>query len=264
MAAFIIAVLAMGPLLADTGCPTGCNNPCYSADSIANSASSIADFYAPNTFISIYGQNLAYVTKAMTQEDIAGGILPTALIGTGVRVLINGVPANIWYVSPTLVNVLVPNYLVAGPAIVQLERQGCAGPPIAITLGETAPSLFQTDAITVLGTHGDYSLITASAPAQPGEEIVLYATGLGATVPAAIPNQVWPAPAVLAAASGFQVLLNGVAIDSKYIDYAGAMPDYAGLYQINVTMPPDAPANPEVRIGTGGVISPPGRVLPVQ
>ena len=263
MAAFLIAVLAIGPLLADTGCPTGCNNPCYAADSIANSAAGIANFYAPNTFISIYGQNLAYTTKSITSEDIRAGILPWVLIGTGVSVLINGVPANIWYVSPALVNVLVPNYLAAGPVTVQVLRDGCAGPPIAITLGATAPSLFQIDATTVLGTHGDYSLITASAPGQPGEEIVLYATGLGITIPAAIPNEVLPAPAILKA-TDFQVFLNGVAVDPKYVDYVGAMPDYAGLYQINVTLPPDAPANPEVRIATGTVISPPGRVLPVQ
>ncbi len=48
------------------------------------------------------------------------------------------------------------------------------------------------------------------------------------------------------------MLLNGVAVDPGLVSYAGATPDCAGLYQINVRLPEDAPANPEVRIGTGG------------
>src|SRR6202012_259181 len=105
--------LVLGPLVADS---SGSSAPVYTADSIANTASNVANFYAPNTFITIYGENLAFVTKAMTAEDISGGILPTVLIGTGVRVLVNQIAANIWYVSPTQVNILVPTILIAGPA----------------------------------------------------------------------------------------------------------------------------------------------------
>jgi len=260
-ALILLAALALGPLLADTSGPNGA--PTYTADSIANTASSIAGFYAPDTFISIYGQNLAYVTKAITQNDIAAGTLPTALIGTGVRVLINQIAADMWYVSPTLVNLLIPASLVAGPAIIQLEVDGIAGPAIAITLGAAAPSMFQVDATTVLGTHGDGSLVTATAPARRGEEIAIYATGLGPTVPAAIPNQV-PLVAARLAAKDFQVLLNGVAVDPSKIDYAGVTPGYAGLFQINLTLPDDAPSNPEIRVGSGGILSPPGRFVLVQ
>ncbi len=260
-AVFLLAALALGPLLADTSGPNGA--PSYTADSIANTASSIAGFYAPDTFISIYGKNLAYVTKAISPNDIAAGTLPTALIGTGVRVLINQIAADIWYVSPTLVNLLIPSSLVAGPAIVQLEVNGIAGPPIAITLGTAAPSMFQMDAATVLAIHGDGSLITATAPGRRGEEIVIFATGLGPTVPAAVPNQV-PQTAARLAAKDFQVFLNGVAVDPVRINYAGVTPGYAGLFQINVTIPADAPSNPEIRMGSGGILSPPGRFVLVQ
>jgi uncharacterized protein (TIGR03437 family) len=237
--------------------------PSYTAAGIANTASAIAGFYAPDMFISIYGANLSYVTEAITQADLAAGILPTALIGTGVRVLINQIAADIWYVSPTLVNLLVPTSLVAGPAVVQLEVDGIAGPPITIMLGATAPSLFQLDATDVLGTHLNGSIITAAAPAQPGEWIVLYATGLGPTVPAAVPNQV-PQTAARLASSDFQVVLNGVAVDPSRVAYAGVTPGYAGLFQINVRIPDDAPANPEIRVGSSAVLSVAGRHLFVQ
>ena len=123
---------------------SGNSAPFYTADSIANSAASIANFYAPNTFITIYGQNLAFVTQAISPGDINGDTLPTVLIGTGVRVLVNQISADIYYVSPTQVNILVPTNLIAGGATVQLEVNGVAGPAVSITLGATAPVCFRS------------------------------------------------------------------------------------------------------------------------
>ena len=241
----------------------GSNAPYYIEASIANSAASIPDFYAPNTFITIYGVNLAYVTKAMTADDLSGSMLPTALIGTGVRVLINQISAYIYYVSPSQINLLIPTLLIAGPATVQVEVNGLAGPAVTIMLGATAPTLFELDSATVLATHLNGSMVTADAPAHAGEVIVLYATGLGPTVPAAIPNQI-PTSLAVIAARDFQVQLNGVAVDRGQVLYAGVVPGYAGLYQINLRVPGDAPRNPEVRVGTNGRMSPAGLYLPVQ
>lgn len=260
-AALFMAALVLGPLVADS---SGNSAPFYTADSIANTAASVANFYAPNTFVTIYGQNLAFVTEAISAEDMNGGTLPTALIGTGVRVLVNQIAADIYYVSPTQVNLLVPTILISGAATVQLEVNGLAGPAVTITLGATAPSLFQIDAVTVLATHADGSLITAGSPAHGGEEIVLWASGLGPTTPPAIPNQVPQMAAPLAAISQFQVLLNGAAVDHQNIAYAGAVPGYAGLFQVNVTLPPDAPQNPEIRVATADATSPAQRYLPLQ
>lgn len=256
-----MAALVIGPLVAGS---SDSSAPLYTADSIANTAANVANFYAPNTFVTIYGENLAYVTAAISAEDINGDELPTVLIGTGVRVNVNQISADIYYVSPGQVNILLPSNLIAGPATVQLEVNGIAGPAVAITLGATAPALFQIDASTVLGTHGDGSLITAAAPAHAGEEIVLWATGLGPTAPAAIPNELPETAAPLAAMGQFQVLLNGVAVDSRNVAYAGAVPGYAGLFQINVTLPTDTPQNPEVRVATADATSVAQRYLPVQ
>lgn len=240
--------------------------PYYTAASIANSAASVAGLYAPNTFVTIYGANLAFVTVAISADDIRGGMLPTSLIGTGVTVLINNLGAAIYYVSPGQINVLIPAgiCLAACPATLQLEVDGQAGPAVNIMLGATAPAMFQTDAATVLATHADYSLITAAAPAQPGEEIVLYASGLGPTIPPAIANQLPETAAPLAAGMNFQVMLNGSPVDPRDIAYAGAAPGFAGLFQINLILPADTPPNPEIRIGTSALMSPPSRFLPVQ
>ncbi len=240
------------------------SGPYYTAASIANTAASVTGLYAPNTFVTIYGQNLAYTTRALTANDIGGGILPTVLGTTGLRVLINGIPANIYYVSPTQVNFLVPTSLIAGPVTMQLVVDSLAGPAIPMMLGNAAPSFFQTDATNVLAVHLDNSVITPKSPAHAGEVIVLYASGLGPTIPAAVPNQIPQQAATVNPMSSFSLMLNGVAVDAHKILYAGVVPTFAGLYQINVRLPGDAPPNPEIRVAYSGTMSPAGRVLPLQ
>jgi uncharacterized protein (TIGR03437 family) len=238
----------------------------YTADSLASSAANVAGYYALNSFLTIYGQNLAYVTRAITAADIHSGQLPIALAGTEVEVFINHLPADVYYVSPGQVNVLIPPTVLAatGPATVQLENQGLYGPPIKITLATAAPVLFQSDATTVVATHGNGPLVTPSAPAHAGEVVILYATGLGPTAPAVIAHELPQAAAWIVNRAGFEVVLNGVAIDPRLILYAGVTPGFAGLYQINMYLPADCPPNPEIRIGYGAALSPPSRVLPVQ
>lgn len=263
MTAFaVLAVLASG--LFQAGASGSGGSPYYTADSIANSAAGVAGLYAPNTFVTIYGQNLAYTTRALQASDISNGTLPTVLGGTGVRVLINNIPANIYYVSPGQVNLLVPTSLIAGPVTLQLVVDALAGPAIPITLGAAAPSLFQSDATTVLGVHLDNSLITAASPAARGEVVVLYASGAGPTDPAAIANQIPQQAASVTPLSSFTLLLNGSAVDPRQILYAGVTPAFAGLFQINLRIPADAPSNPEIRIGYAGTMSPAGRILPLQ
>ena len=135
----ILAALAAGPLLAAGPVP---GVPFYTADSITNSAAAVAGSYAPNTFVTISGLNLAYTTRAIASSDIAANTLPTALGGTGVRVLINALPAYLWYVSPTQVYLLIPSFLTPGAATIQLEVNGVAGPAVQILLNATAPGLF--------------------------------------------------------------------------------------------------------------------------
>jgi uncharacterized protein (TIGR03437 family) len=238
--------------------------PFYTADGVANSAANVAGYYAPNSFLSIYGKNLAYVTKPIGSDDVRNGQLPTVLTGTGVRVLINQIPGNIYYVSPGQVNVLIPPLLVAGPATVQLINSGLAGPPISISLAAAAPVLFQSDAITATATHGNGPPITQLLPAARGEIVVLYATGLGATLPAAIPNAIPQIAAAITDRAEFRVLLNGVDVDPRSILYAGVTPGFAGLFQINLQLPDDAPANPQIQIGYGAQLSPSGVILPLQ
>jgi uncharacterized protein (TIGR03437 family) len=249
----LISVAIQNGCPADPGCP-----PYYTAASIANTAASVAGLYAPNTFVSIYGLNLSAGTTALS-----GNGLSARLPGADVIVLVAGLLADLWYASPGLVNLLIPNQLTAGPVILQLEVDGVAGPPIQILLGNVAPAMFQADAATVLAAHLSGQIVSAASPAQPGELVVLYAAGLGPTLPPAMPNEV-PLVAAPLTTPGFQVWLNGTAVDPSDIPYAGVTPGYAGLYQVNLRLPAQTPSNPEIRIGWTGQMSPAQVFLPVQ
>src|SRR5207248_11462821 len=87
--------------------------------------------------------------------------------------------------SPSHLNFPPPPTLGPGRATVQLLRDGLAGPTVSIDLAPTAPTFFQSDEKTVVATHADYSLVTASAPSHRGETIVLWGGGLGPTSPGA-------------------------------------------------------------------------------
>lgn len=238
--------------------------PIYSAASLVNSADNQSGWLAPNAIATLYGKNLAYNTATIAPTDIRGGVLPTVLPSTGVRILVNGLPGNPFYVSPTQINFLVPPNLLPGPATVQLVIDGLAGPPISVQLGPAAPALFQLDPQNVIATRADWSLITPGAPAKPGDVIVLYATGLGQTVPPVGYGELPTGAATLTQSPSFQALLDGVALDPGAIAYAGLTPGCAGLYQINLTLPGSTGPNPEIRISIGDSVSISGVHLPVS
>ena len=98
----LAALVSALPLAADDAACV-INMPCYSTAGVVNSASYATGWFAPNTFVSIFGRNLAYVTANGTpgSED------PTGLFG-GVKVLVNTQGAFISYISPNQVNFVLP------------------------------------------------------------------------------------------------------------------------------------------------------------
>ena len=233
----------------------------YSAASIVNAASYSAGSLAPNAIASIYGVNLSFSTEVLTPATMSGGGLPMQL--GGVAVYIGGYEAGLYYVSPLQINLLVPSVILPGIYPVVVVRDGFAGPSVLITLNLTGPALFADGSGNAIAQHLDGTLVSVSSPATPGEWVVLYAEGLGRTVPDAdmyLPSYV-AAPIVNLAQ--FSLQLNGVAVPSSAIYYAGITPGLAGLYQINVQLPADAPPTPQIRISIGTAVSAGQTQLPI-
>ena len=239
--------------------------PSYTASDVINSATGESGVLAPNSFATLRGTGLANTTRGLTDDDIRGGLLPTVLSGTGVRVLVGGFPAYIHYVSPTEVNFLIPSNLVPGPTNVQLVLDGRAGPSVKITLSEIAPGLFPVDeSKSVVAAHSDGQRITEENPARPGEVIILYANGMGPTTPSIVNGHVPTKPARIKHAPDLRVWIKGEMIDQSQIEYAGIAPYLAGLYQITLMLPEYCPDDPEVRIELPGIMSPEGTKIWVR
>src|SRR4051812_47056135 len=74
----------------------------YSAASIVNAATQTANALAPNTIATVYGQNLATEAYGVNPGDLTGGTMPITL--RGVSVLVRGIQASMFYVSPGQIN----------------------------------------------------------------------------------------------------------------------------------------------------------------
>ena len=257
---FCCGVAALAQVL-----PPPAGFPTYSASTLVNSADGLPGALASNTIATVYGHNLSTTTATLTAADLsASGTMPTRLPGSDTRVFVGSMEATPYYISPTQINFLVPPGFLSGTTTFSVVSQNRAGPLLTLVLLNTAPALFLLDAQTVVATHTDGSVVTATKPARPGEIAILYATGLGETSPPVEPGQIPTAAAPLVNGSDFQVLLDGQPVPREDVLYAGVAPFFAGLYQINLRLPAGTGLNPEIRIGCGGQISPAQIHLTVQ
>ena len=198
-----------------------------------------------NSWFTISGTNLASSSRTWTSAELAGGKLPTSLDGTGVTV--NGKPAYIYYISPTQINALSPADDSQGPVEVKVTSNGLSSGAVTAQLNALSPAFFTFDGAYLAATHADNGLLgkaglfasapTATTPAKPGETIILYGTGFGATNPAITAGQLTDKLASLSVQP--VITIGGV---EAAVAFAGLVPPYAGLYQFNVVVP-DSLAN---------------------
>jgi uncharacterized protein (TIGR03437 family) len=234
-------------------------NPLYSADSIVNGANFAPGPLAPNSIATIFGTDLAWWQEGLTAENTAAGFLPNHL--ADVRVYVANYVAPLIYVCPTQINFLIPGNLRTGPVTVRVARQGVTGPEVSVTLVSAVPQFFQTQDGYVIAQHADYSLITPDHPALAGEIIVVYATGLGMTRPNPGTGEIPSYPGLMAALDQLRVSVAGDVLAPDRILYAGLTPGFAGLYQINLILPPTLGADPEIRAAVGDQAGPAGLKL---
>jgi uncharacterized protein (TIGR03437 family) len=237
--------------------------PTYTAASVVNASDYTTGPFAPNSVLSVFGTNLSWSTQTLRSSDIANSTLPTQL--ANVAVYVDNWPAPLLYVSATQVNFLVPGNEISGDVPVRVVREGVTGPVVTISLADASPALFPLGNGYIIATHGaDGSLITADSPAQGGEIIVVYATGLGRTEPNPSPGQIPMNPATIEGYSSLSVFLDGAPLPWYLIKYAGVTPGSVGLYQINIELPKPVDPDPQIMVTIGSQSSPLGLQLAVQ
>ena len=236
--------------------------PIVSATNVVNGAS-FQPAIAPNTWVTITGGNLSGTTRLWNDGDFVQGALPTDV--DSVSVTVNGTYVYVNYVSPGQLNVLLPVGLASGQAQLQTYNFGLASAAVTVQVQDVAPAFFmQSDGKHIVATHADGSLIgpagtTGATPAAPGETIVLYGTGFGVTNPAAPEGKLITTPLPLATLP--TITIDGIA--SGPPAFAGLT--YAGLFQINVTIPAStASGDVQVVAVVGSTSSPSPAVITVQ
>jgi uncharacterized protein (TIGR03437 family) len=200
---------------------------------------------APGSFIEIYGSNLAgEISRGWADRDFIANNAPTSL--EGVSVTVDGRATFVNYVSPTQVNVQLPAGIRTGGVVpVVLTSNGQASAPAMIEIktqsaGILAPASFKIeDKQFAAALHSDFSFVTKTSPAMPGEQIVFYGIGFGVVNPASVAIAGRRVSSVNALAAPVQFKFGGTA---GQIAFAGLVQSFVGLYQFNVVVPSNTPA----------------------
>jgi uncharacterized protein (TIGR03437 family) len=217
---------AMNGSLSTTGVfldPTGIVN--------AGSSAPFTASIAPGELLNLYGANLA------SGIQVASSIpFPTTL--GNVQVMVNNIPAPIYYVYPTVLAVIVPYGVTGSIAKVQVFNNNVASNTVTAWISKTAPGVL-TQSANGLGygdvVHLDGTNVNAKNPAQIGETVSVYLTGLGAVSPTIADGAAGPTnPLSITPTGTIAAYIGGVAAT---VGYAGLAPQLAGLYQINLTVP---------------------------
>lgn len=246
--------------------PAASNVPSISANGILNAAG-FQNTIAAGSWVAIEGSNLSSTTRLWTDADFVNGALPTQL--DGVKVTINGKPAFVEYVSPELVNVQAPSDTATGLVPVQVTNSNGTSQTVMANLQTVAPAIFLWNQKYAATTRPDYSLVgppnlfsgVTTTPAKPGDVIVFWGTGFGITTPAVAAGQNTPADQLYNTSNPVTVLIGSLQAE---VLAAVLTPGNAGLYQIAVRVPANAPAGDLPVIGQiNGVQTPSGVLLTV-
>lgn len=228
------------------------------APQVANGASFAAGPVAPGEIVSIFGANLG------PAAGVSGGLSADGRLDTsvsGVTVQFDETPAPLFYVRSDQINAQVP-YATAGRQVTQVKvlYQGAPSSVASVPVAPTAPALFVNpdDRTRALVINPNGKVNSVADPAQPGDVVVLYATGEGQTDPPGVDGKPADAPYPHPAAP-VELKIDGQNAD---ILYAGAAPGFAGLMQVNARVPANIVGSGLVsaQLFVGGVSSPSAKI----
>ena len=223
--------------------------PTLTANSTVNAASLSQGAIAPGMIVAISGANFATSVQSASTMP-----LPTVLGNTSIT--FNGVAAPLFSVSASQIYAQAPFNLPAGVASIQVSQGSALSAAQTVNVAAASPGIFIVDraisAAAVLHA-ADYSLVTSSSPARPGEYLLIYCTGLGAVGTSVASGAMAPS---VPPDSTVQPPTVSIANLSANVTFAGLAPGFVGLYQINVQAPAGLPTgNQPVQTVTFGVVS---------
>ncbi len=235
-------------------------------DGAALNAASFDTAISPGSYMIVVGAALSDVT-----DQAAIAVLPPALdeVSVSFDVPLAGisVPGYISYVSAKQINLQVPWELQGQTSALMKVRVGeSVSSVITVPLAAYSPSFFEftePGSTVAFADARDLSsnVIGSNNPAQRGQMIQLYVNGLGPVNNQ--PESGVPSPLQPQAETTTNPVITIAGIQAD-VGFSGLTPGISGMYQINVTVPADAPTGVQpVTISIGGVTSKTSH-LPIQ
>jgi uncharacterized protein (TIGR03437 family) len=202
-------------------------SPAIAPGGVVNAASYQPGPVAPGSYITIFGQNLAQTIATAPSYP-----LPKTLAGSSLT--IDGVPAPLYYASPTQIDAQVPFETALGTATAILTVGSTPLPAISFTVQATAPGLF-----------------TSAATASAGSVITVYGTGQG-MVATPIADGAAAADSPVGITAPVAATLGGQPVQ---VSSAGLAPRVAGVFEVSIQIPNLPPGDYPLIVTIGNVPS---------
>jgi len=195
----------------------------------------------------------------------AGALILGANFGsssTGVTISVGGQPAYINAVTSTVISVQLPFDAPTGATTVIVTVGGVPSSPFALTLNTYAPTFLtfnQTASGAVHAGDSNGNQPTSTTPANPGDVVFIYATGLGPTNPAI------PAGKSASGANTSTLPTLTVGGQPATVTASVTVGNLPGFYRVTFTVPAGVQGDAPLVLTIGGVsTNPPSPVtLPV-
>ena len=244
----------LAPALAATLCVAAAQEPQTTVRGVLNGVTmqSAPATVARGGIVAVTGADLASAEAAA-----AGTPLPLALGEPPVEILINGVPAPLFFVSPGQINAQVPWEVEPGWAEVTVRRGGTDSAAMPVVVVDANPNLFTHEGtssliaqepatpasgraapLSVGGPGGPRSaegaVLGANAVFEPGQTITIFGAGIGETDPPLATGMAGPDGAGSVPVEAQRAFIGGL---PAAVSSVRASEEIVGLYEMDVTLP---------------------------
>jgi uncharacterized protein (TIGR03437 family) len=221
---------------------------------------------APGTITQVYGSGFA-------PANVSTGPAPLPITFNNTFALIGPTQAPLYFLSNGQVNIQIPYEATASQQLpIVLSVNNALTLPLTLGIVPTAPGVLSDDdgptppdvqnkAHLIAQHTADGSAVTSASPAKPGEYVVMYLVGMGATNPSVASGAETPLSPF-----SYVTMQPTVTVGSQTsnIYFAGLTPTFVGLYQIDFQVPPGSKSGElEVDVTQNGVAANP-TFLPVS
>jgi uncharacterized protein (TIGR03437 family) len=221
---------------------------------------------SPGTIAQVYGTGLG-------TSPVSTGAAPLPTTFDNTFALVGPSEAPLYFLSSGQVNIQIPYEASANQQMpivlsvnnaITLPQMLSVVPATPGVLSDDkgrSPSAPQNGANIVAQHSADYSMVTSANPAKPGEYLLMYLVGMGATNPPVASGVESPTSPLAYVVAQPTVTVNS---QPATVSFAGLTPGFVGLYQVDFQVPMGLSSGEfEVDVTQNGVAANP-TMLPVN